>query len=62
MSGKTDYWRLIEGIIFVAVIVFLPGGILGTFKRKTKASREILTGSLRTAPPDATPVTNETQT
>ncbi len=61
VSGKTDYWRLIEGIVFVAVIVFLPGGILGTFKRKPKASREILTGSLRTAPPDATPVASETR-
>jgi branched-chain amino acid transport system permease protein len=34
ISAKTDGWRLIEGILFVAVIVFLPGGILGTFRRK----------------------------
>ena len=34
ISAKTDAWRLIEGILFVAVIVFLPGGILGAFKRK----------------------------
>jgi branched-chain amino acid transport system permease protein len=34
ISAKTDAWRLIEGILFVAVIVYLPGGVLGTFRRK----------------------------
>jgi len=29
IGGKTDAWRLIEGLIFVAVIVFLPAGLLG---------------------------------
>lgn len=36
LSAKTDTWRLIEGLIFVAAIVFLPAGIVGTFKRKKK--------------------------
>ncbi|MFN2460239.1 MAG: branched-chain amino acid ABC transporter permease [Candidatus Velthaea sp.] len=34
ISAKTEAWRLIEGIIFVAVIVFLPNGIVGTFLRR----------------------------
>jgi branched-chain amino acid transport system permease protein len=34
LSAKIDYWRLIEGVIFVAVIVFLPNGIVGTFTRR----------------------------
>jgi branched-chain amino acid transport system permease protein len=46
ISGKTDAWRLIEGILFVAVIVFLPGGILGTFKRKR--ARTLLRDALQT--------------
>jgi branched-chain amino acid transport system ATP-binding protein/branched-chain amino acid transport system permease protein len=29
IGGKTDAWRLIEGLIFVAVIVLLPAGLLG---------------------------------
>jgi branched-chain amino acid transport system permease protein len=37
VSAKTDAWRLIEGILFVAAIVFLPGGVLGTFRRKRAA-------------------------
>jgi len=46
ISAKTDAWRLIEGILFVVVIVFLPGGILGSFKKKR--ARAILVGALRT--------------
>ena len=35
VSAKTSAWRLIEGVIFVLVIVFLPSGVIGTFlKRK----------------------------
>jgi branched-chain amino acid transport system permease protein len=36
VSGITDAWRLIEGLVFVAVIVFLPGGLLGILKRRKK--------------------------
>jgi branched-chain amino acid transport system permease protein len=40
ISAKTDAWRLIEGIIFVLVIVFLPSGIIGSFaKRRTSLAR-----------------------
>jgi branched-chain amino acid transport system permease protein len=45
ISAKTDAWRLIEGVLFVAVIVFLPGGILGSFKRK-RAARALLAESV----------------
>ncbi len=36
VSGKTGAWRLIEGLIFVAIVLFMPGGILGLFKSKPK--------------------------
>ena len=50
VSAKTDAWRLIEGVLFVAVIVFLPGGILGTLKRRPKReARAIVAASLRTS-------------
>ncbi len=51
ISAKTDAWRLIEGLLFVAVIVFLPGGILGSFKRKR--GRKILAGAVSANPPDS---------
>jgi ABC-type branched-subunit amino acid transport system permease subunit len=31
ISGMTEAWRLIEGLVFVAIVVFLPGGLLGAF-------------------------------
>ena len=37
VGGKIEYWRLIEGLIFVAVIVFLPGGLLGSFGPRGRA-------------------------
>ena len=43
LSAKTAAWRLFEGLIFVGVIVFMPGGILGTIlKRRRDASRRAL--------------------
>ncbi len=52
ISAKTDAWRLIEGLIFVGVIVFLPGGILGSLRRKRKGGgpRDVLAGAVRTGP------------
>ncbi|MDQ6943614.1 MAG: branched-chain amino acid ABC transporter ATP-binding protein/permease [Candidatus Eremiobacteraeota bacterium] len=34
LSAKTPAWRLIEGLIFVGVIVFLPRGLSTLFKRR----------------------------
>jgi branched-chain amino acid transport system permease protein len=54
LSAKTSAWHLIEGAIFVLVIIFLPGGIVGTFKnRRARASRETLVRSLES--PKVTP-------
>jgi branched-chain amino acid transport system permease protein len=48
LSGITPAWRLIEGLIFVAVIVFLPRGVLGTLlKQRDKNPRTIFTRALR---------------
>jgi branched-chain amino acid transport system permease protein len=51
ISAKTDAWRLIEGVLFVAVIVFLPGGVLGTFNRKR--ARTELARAVRARPESA---------
>jgi len=42
ISAKTDAWRLIEGIIFVAVIIFLPSGIIGAFAKRKFSLGKIL--------------------
>ena len=48
LSGKTSAWRLIEGLVFVAVIVFLPSGIVGTLvKAQARRTRALLARSLR---------------
>ena len=59
ISAKTDAWRLIEGVIFVAVIVFLPGGLLGTFARG-RNGRGVFARALRASPAhDARPAPSE---
>jgi branched-chain amino acid transport system permease protein len=44
VSGVTDYWTLILGILLVLVILFLPEGVLGyvfeVWKRRTSESTE----------------------
>jgi len=44
VSGVTDYWTLIMGILLVLVILFLPEGVLGyvfeVWKRRTSESSE----------------------
>ena len=51
LSARIGFWRLIEGLIFVAVIIFLPAGIIGTFKRtvteRAQKNQALLLGSLR---------------
>jgi branched-chain amino acid transport system permease protein len=51
LSAHISYWRLVEGVIFVAVIIFLPAGIVGTLTRKVKERaqerRALLSESVR---------------
>jgi branched-chain amino acid transport system permease protein len=57
LSGKTQAWRLIEGLIFVAVIVFLPRGVLGTLlTRREKNPRAMFARSLRPRTEEADPL------
>lgn len=44
LSAKTDAWRLIEGLIFVAVIVFLPNGVIGTLLKRTFNFGKVIRG------------------
>jgi branched-chain amino acid transport system permease protein len=44
ISAKTDAWRLIEGVIFVAVIVFLPSGIIGSLRKRRFSFAKLLRG------------------
>ena len=54
LSAHISYWRLVEGIIFVAVIVFLPTGIVGLIRTKVmeraQKNRALLAGTLRARP------------
>ncbi len=43
LSAKTDAWRLIEGLLFVLVIVFLPGGIMGSVRERLPIGKWIAT-------------------
>jgi branched-chain amino acid transport system permease protein len=51
LSARISWWQLLEGIIFVAVNVFLPSGIIGTITTKVaeraQRSRALLAASLR---------------
>jgi branched-chain amino acid transport system permease protein len=49
LSAKTNAWHVIEGAIFVLVVIFLPGGIIGAFKhRLARKNRATLVASLQT--------------
>jgi branched-chain amino acid transport system permease protein len=41
VSGYTDYWALVYGIVMVLVIFFLPNGILGYLEQRRKPVHEI---------------------
>ena len=48
LSGKTSAWRLIEGLVFVGVIVFLPSGRRRHVPQAARKSpRDIFSRSLR---------------
>ena len=38
-STFTEYWTLIQGIILMLVIIFLPGGVLGYVNAKFPSPR-----------------------
>jgi branched-chain amino acid transport system permease protein len=48
VGGLTEQWRLIEGILFVVVIVFFPGGLLGALRKNN--ARSVVAGAVRTGP------------
>ncbi len=52
VSGKTDAWRLILGLIFVGIVLFMPGGILGLFKskRQNREVKRVIDKALAVAP------------
>jgi ABC-type branched-subunit amino acid transport system ATPase component/ABC-type branched-subunit amino acid transport system permease subunit len=57
LSGKTQAWRLIEGLVFVAVIMFMPRGVLGTLlKQREKNPRRLFARSLRPAAEEPDPL------
>lgn len=35
VTGFSEFWPLISGLIIIGVVLFLPGGVLGTIQRKT---------------------------
>jgi len=51
LSAKTPAWRLIEGLIFVAVIVFFPRGLSTLFKRRETNPRALFRRMVRAATP-----------
>ena len=59
ISAKTDAWRLIEGVVFVAVIVFLPGGVLGVLRRGR--AKKTLAAVLRPGPAGGEPAASGTR-
>jgi branched-chain amino acid transport system permease protein len=36
VTGFTEYWPIVIGIIIIFIVLFLPGGILGTLQMKTR--------------------------
>jgi branched-chain amino acid transport system permease protein len=56
LSAKTPAWRLIEGLIFVGVIVFLPRGLSTIFKQREGNPRRVFARSLRLSNEEPEPV------
>ena len=57
LSARTPAWRLIEGLIFVAVIVFLPRGLSTVLKQqRDKNPRALFVRSLRPSTEEPDPL------
>jgi branched-chain amino acid transport system permease protein len=61
LSAKTPAWRLIEGLIFVGVIVFLPRGLATVLKQqRDKNPRGLFVRSLRPSTEEPDPLLKPT--
>jgi branched-chain amino acid transport system permease protein len=56
LSAKTPAWRLIEGLIFVGVIIFFPRGLSTILKQGEKNPRAVFVRSLRLSNEEPDPV------
>jgi len=39
LSSYTEHWMLFTGVVFVLIVIFLPGGVVGTTRRWLQAPR-----------------------
>jgi len=56
LSAKTPAWRLIEGLIFVGMIVFFKRGVIGTVLKQEQKPRALFARSLRLSPEEPDPL------
>ena len=56
LSAKTSAWRLIEGLIFVGMIIFLHRGVIGTIFKAEQKPRALFARSLRLSPEEPDPL------
>jgi ABC-type branched-subunit amino acid transport system permease subunit len=33
LSSYTEHWMIFTGVVFVLIVIFLPGGLVGTARR-----------------------------
>jgi branched-chain amino acid transport system permease protein len=56
LSAKTTAWRLIEGLIFVGMIIFLHRGVIGTIFKQEQKPRALFARSLRLSTEEPDPL------
>ena len=56
LSAKTPAWRLIEGLIFVGMIIFFKRGVIGTILKQEQKPRALFARSLRLSPEEPDPL------
>jgi branched-chain amino acid transport system permease protein len=62
LSGLTDHWRLVLGLIFIVVVLWAPRGLLPLLKERWNArTRTARRGDAAAAPPSAAAVAGEAQ-